>query len=287
MAGEVSTWIDPYGASTVLDVDWEATGRFFPEILFETQGVPGQPGERLRAVRHGVREFTIRITLTAASEAALRSSQRATVASMDPFRGAGILRVQSPIGDVRDISCFVASGLGMEEKPGNSGPTMQQMDVTFRAFDPYWQDSADISTSYTIGVTPTFFPIFPLRLTSSQIAVDATVVNGGDVEAWPVWQVIGPGSAITLRNLTTGKLMNFATTILTAGQYLTIDTRTAVATAKTVTREDGSNAFPDLSATSALWPLPVGSSAVRLEMGGAIAGSSSLQLNYRQRYLAP
>src|SRR5215203_1005537 len=152
MAGEISTWIDPYGVATVLDVDWDATGRFFPEILFETQGVPGQPGERVRAVRHGVREFTILITLTAATDAALRATQRATVLSMDPLRGAGTLRVQSPIGDVREISCYVSSGLGMEEKPGTSGPTMQQAPVTFRAFDPYWQDPSNISATYGSGV---------------------------------------------------------------------------------------------------------------------------------------
>lgn len=284
MSAEISQWIDPDGNSTTLDVDWNASGRFMPAIEFASTGVPGQPGERIREVRHGVKEFTIRLTLATADEPSLRQAQRALVTAMNPVRGPGILRVTSTIGDVREIACYYADGLGMEEKEETSGPNMQQADVTFRAFEPYWRDVSDTSQTFTIGVTPTFFPIFPIRLTSSQIAVDATAVNAGDVESWPVWQIAGPGSAITLRNLTTGKSFTLATTALAAGESITVDTRPGY---KTLTKSDGSSVFSDLTTTSSIWPLIVGSNSIRLEMGGAISGSSSLQINYRQRYLSP
>lgn len=287
MTAEISQWIDPDGNVTTLDVDWEATGRFMPAIEFETTGVPGQPGERLRAVRHGVHEFTIRVTISAGSEPALRTAQRALVTAMNPGRGEGILRVTSPLGDVREIACRYSEGLGMEEKPGTSGVTMQQADITFKAFDPYWRDANDTSETYSIGVVPTFFPIFPIRLTSSQIAVDDTALNSGDVETWPVWQIGGPGSAITLRNLTTGEYLTIAGISLNAGEYITVDTRPTGTTPKTVRLADGTSVFSALTATSSLWSLPVGSSSVRLEMGGAIAGSSYLQISYRQKYLSP
>lgn len=284
MSAEISQWIDPDGNSTTLDVDWNASGRFMPAIAFATTGVPGQPGERVREVRHGVKEFTIRLTLVTNDEPSLRQAQRNLVTAMNPARGPGTLRVTSTIGDVREILCYYADGLGMEEKEETSGPNMQQADVTFRAFEPYWRDVSETSQTFSIGVTPTFFPIFPIRLTSSQIAADAAVVNAGDVETWPVWQIAGPGSAITLRNLTTGKSLTLATTPLVAGESITIDTRPGY---KTLTKSDGTSVFADLTTTSSLWPLIVGSNAIRLEMGGAIAGSSSLQINYRQRYLSP
>lgn len=284
MSAEISQWIDPDGNVTTLDVDWQASGRFMPEVSLISTGVPGQPGERLREVRHAVKEFTIRLTLVTDDEPSLRVAQRNLVTAMNPARGPGILRVTSTIGDVREIECYYASGLGMEEAEGTSGPNMQQADVTFRAFEPYWRDPLETSIPFGIGVTPTFFPIFPIRLTSSQIAVDVTVDNTGDVEAWPVWQIIGPGSAITLRNVTTGKLLTLATVPLNAGESITVDTRPGY---KTVTKQDGTSVFYDLTTSSSLWPLIIGNNAVRLEMGGAIAGSSSLQLNYRQRYLSP
>ncbi|WP_086846729.1 phage distal tail protein [Amycolatopsis kentuckyensis] len=284
MSAEISQWIAVDGTVTTLDVDWDASGRFAPPPVFASTGVPGQPGERLREVRHGIKEFTVKLTLAASDEGSLRTAQRALVKAMNPVRGPGTLRVTSPLGDVREILCYYSDGLGMDEKEGVSGPSMQQADVTFRAFEPYWRDASDISISYTVGVTPTFFPFFPLRLTSSQIAVDATVSNNGDVETWPVWQINGPGNSITLRNITTGELLTLTGVTLTAGQFITVDTRPGYGTVK---MNDGTSIFSALTATSSLWSLAEGSNAVRLEMTGATAGASALQLNYRQKYLSP
>jgi phage-related protein len=284
VSAEVTQWIDPTGIVTTLDVDWDASGRFMPDIQHEEDGIPGQPGARHRASRHKTHDFTLKITVAAADEPSLRTALRQLVRSMDPARGEGIVRVQSPIGDVREIACYYTSGLGMDENPGNSGPNMQQAKVTFRAYDPYWRNVSDTSQSFTIGAVPSFFPFFPLRLTASQIAVDTTVANAGDVEAWPVWTIKGPGSGIVLRNLTTGQNLIFSTTALGTGESITIDTRPGQ---KTVLKNTGANLFPDLDITSAVWSLASGSNAVRLEMASAVAGKSALQLNYRPRYLAP
>ncbi|MEU0797181.1 hypothetical protein ABZ342_44565 [Amycolatopsis sp. NPDC005961] len=285
MSAELCTWVDVDGGETVLDVDWQATGRFMPAPRFVATGVPGQPGERLREVQHDVKDFTIRLTLAASSEAQLRQMQRDLVSAMDPVRGDGIFRVQSTIGDVREIACRYVSGLDMQEEPEMSGPNMQQADVTLRAYEPYWRDANDTTNTFGIGVTPTFFPIFPMRLTSSQIAVDATALNAGDVEAWPRWTITGPGGDVTLRNLTTGDYLTLNGISLAAGESIAIDTRPGY---KTITANDGSSIFSMLSISSSLWSLPARmTSSIRLEMGGAVAGSSSLQLSYRQRYLSP
>jgi hypothetical protein len=294
VSAEVTQWIDPAGVPTLLDVDWDASGRFMPDVAHEEDGVPGQPGARHRASRYKPREFTLKLTLSAADEPSLRTAQRQLVYAMDPTRGEGIIRVQSPIGDVREIGCYYTAGLGMDEKPGTNGPGMQQAAVTFRAYDPYWREPLDEIRSFTVGPSPSFFPFFPLRLTSSEIAVDVTVVNG-DVEAWPVWTITGPGSGIVLRNLTTGQSLVFRATALGAGESIVIDTRPGI---KTVTLNsqnplfsasvyDGTNLAPDVGITSALWSLKAGPNATRLEMAGAIVGASALQLRYRRRYLAP
>lgn len=282
MAAEITQWIDPAGAVTLLDVDWDASGRFMPDIVHEEDGTPGRPGRRHRAARHDAHSFTLKLTVATADEASLRTAIRQLVHAMDPVRGEGTIRVTSPLADVREIACYYLSGLGLDEKPDNAGPTMQQANVAFRAYDPYYRDTAFTVQTFTIGAVPTFFPIFPIRLTSSQIAVDATVTNSGDVECWPVWTVTGPGSVIVLRNLTTGQSITFSTLALGAGESIVIDTDPG-----TVTKQDGSNQFPDLTIGSDLWALQPGGNAVRLEMAGAVAGTSALQLNYRQRYLTP
>jgi Phage tail protein len=278
---ETITWLDADGASTLLEVEWATEDRFAPPVLFDEEVVPEQPGARVRAVRHGVRTFVLPLWITAASEAGLRSTLRSLVAAMDPLRGPGRIRVSAPGGDQREITCFYQDGLNLKEVLGqNSGPLMQRAPVIFRAPDPYFYDISDtLSPDYTIGTPATFFPILPLRLTNSDVFADLTVVNSGDVQAWPVWTLIGPGSAITLRNLTTGKVLTLSVT-LGAGESVTIDTRPG---AKTVTKNDGSNLFGHLG-TSALWPLARGTNQIRMEMAGATT-ASLLRFARRHAYL--
>lgn len=288
MTAEITQWIDPNGAVTTMDVDWKAKGRFMPPIVYQEDVVPDQPGSVPRSFRHGPREFTVRINLNAATEPALRTLQRSMMYTADPTRGEGIIRVTSPLGDVREIGCRYITGFETEEEPGVSGPTMQQSDVTFRAFDPYWRDQSDVSQTFTIGTPPSFFPFFPLRLTSSEIAVDDTVTNDGDVPAWPVWTITGPGNIISLQNLTTGRSMVLQTASLGIGESITVDTRPSklYPTGKTILKQDGTSLFSDQSSTSALWALAVGANAIRLAMSSAVVGQSALNLSWRRKWLA-
>lgn len=280
---ETVTWIDADGASTTLEVEWNTSGRFAPPVMFEEEGVPEQSGARLRNVRHGVREFVLPVWIEAATEAALRTAMRDLVKAMNPLRGPGKIRVQSPLGDEREITCSYTDGLDMRETIGEtSGPLVQRAPVVFRAHDPYWQAVSDVTDTYSSGDPAPFFPFFPLRLSSSTVFADAAPDNTGDIDAWPVWTILGPGSTIVLRNLTTGYAMELSTT-LGSSETLTIDTRPG---AKTVTKGDGTNLFTSLSTTSYLWPLSAGLNSVRVEMSGTTS-ASSVTLAFRPRYLSP
>lgn len=286
MADEITQWIDADGASTTLEVEWDVSGRFMPRVEFEADGVPGQPGAYFRDVTHGIREFMLAIHIPGSNDIDLRAQMRNMVARMDPTRGAGKIRVTSPAGDQREIVCRYSGGLEMAEKLGEaSGERWQRAVVSFLAHDPYWYDVSPTSQTFAVDpLVPSFFPIFPLKLTASELAVDAAVDNTGDVETWPVWTVTGPGSVIVLRNLTTSKTISFSTGALTASETLVIDTRPGY---KTVKLGDGTNMYPALDTTSALWPLVRGTNTIRLEMSGVDNDVSSLNLSYWRRYLSP
>lgn len=284
MSAEITQWVDPDGVVTVLDVDWEATGRFMPEPQVDEDEIPEQDGSRWRATRFKPRDFTLKITVVANTEPALRTELRNIVKAMNPKKGEGVIRVTSPIGDTREIGCRYSGGLSLDEKAEVSGPTMQQALVTFHANDPLWRDESDTTNTYQIGDPPSFFPSPPLRLTASEIAVDTTVDNQGDDDMWPVWTIYGPGAGATLRNLTTGKVLSLPDITLGSGESITIDTRPGK---KTILRSDGANMFSSITVTSALWPLVEGTNAIRLEMTDVTVGVSMLQLSYRQRYLSP
>lgn len=284
MSGELTWWVAPDGVQTQLDVDWSASGRFMPAISHQELAVPGQPGSFIYQSLHQPHEFTLPVWFYGTSDIALRDVIRAIMFQMSPDRGTGAILVQSPDAVQRQIFCRVSDGLGLDESTGSAGIETQKAAILFRAFDPYWYDVNVTSQTWGITSVPTFFPIFPLRLTSSEVVVSQVVVNGGDVPTWPVWTITGPGSGIQLQNLTTGQTLVFSTLALGPGQSVTIDTRPGV---KTVTMQDGSNVFWDLSATSALWALTVGSNSFNLQMASAIAGQSTVSISYSQRYLSP
>lgn len=282
---ETILWVDPEDGLTELDCEWDATGRFAPLPVFEADGVPGQPGMRLRAVRHDVHEFGMKFWFYDTTEEALRSTLRSVVYKMDPTRGVGRLRVVAPAGDSREIFCHVSSGLGISEVLGeDAGIYSQRITATFIAHDPYWYAVGDTAIVYTGDVeTATFFPFFPLRLSAGSVFVDDNDINNpGDLEAWPVWTVAGPASNIVISNLTTEQSITLNTT-LSSGQSVTIDTRPG---AKTVLDDSGTSLFSLLTATSSLWSLAQGNNHIQVALDST-SSTSSLRLAFRPRYLTP
>jgi hypothetical protein len=278
---------DPYAGTHF--VAWNVQGRFSPQARFDEEGIPDADGMRLRAVYYGPGEVTVPVWVQGTSDADLRAKTRALVSTMNPKRGDGRLRVTSPIGDQRELLCRVADGLqGMERIGDTSGAVAQFFPLTFRAHDPFWQDTADTSAGpWEIGTSPgTFFPLFPILLSSSEVFAQANVTNTGDEDAWPVWTITGPGASPRIINNTTEKGFSLATYTLAAMETVTVDTRPTGATRKTVTSSENGDLYRLLDAGSALWPLVPGANSISIELGGAVAGQSSVQMRRRHRYLA-
>lgn len=291
MADEVVTWVDADGGLTVLPAEWKARGRFMPPVRIRSDAVPGQSGEIPREVRHGVREFVLPLFWKSADDEALRTELRDILDKMNPANDDGTprfgkVRVQSPLGDVREITCLYSGGLELDEIVDDaSGLDWQKIPLTFVAHDPYWYDLSPVSSPvWTVTDVPLFFPILPVYLAASELVVSETITNTGSVEAWPVWTIRGPGSGIILKNLTTGLDLSLSGLTLADGQALTIDTRPGV---KSVELSDGTDLYEELDAAASLWPLRKGDNTIRLEMSGVNATTSSLQVTYWRRYLAP
>lgn len=280
---EAVEWVAADGTTTALSVDWDAFGRFMPPIRRNEETVPLQPGARLRDAVHDVREVLLTLILTGVDESALRASLRSLTATFDPSRGDGKLRVTAPDSVQRELTCRYSGGLELSERLGDdSGPGWQEVPALFRAVDPYWYDTSSTVQTFTSGTPQTFFPIFPIRLSSSTVFSSTAVDNTGDVAAWPVWTITGPGTNLVLRNLTTGKTLAMTYT-LAAGQTITVDTRPG---AKTVTLNTGANLYQYLTSPPHLWSLRRGSNTVQVELS-SVTSASSVALSYKRGFLTP
>ncbi|MGE5619744.1 MAG: phage distal tail protein [Sphingomonadaceae bacterium] len=285
MAERIS-WIDPAGVETVLNdgVNCQVLrgrkGAFAPPVSFIEEEVPGRPGARYRQTKILPRNLDLPLLVRGTDPDDLRGRIGALVYAMDPDRGEGRIRVRSTSGEQRELFCRYAAGLEGEEGGELWGGDWAKFLVSFRAVDPHWYSTYPLVRTYSIGDAALFFPLLPLNIAPSTLFVDdMQIENPGDHEAWPVWDLLGPGSDITLTNLTTGDSLSLTIT-LAAGEHLYIDTRPGV---KTVKHQDGTNAYDHLSATSRLWPLAVGINVVDLTMGGS-STDSQITLSFTPAY---
>lgn len=288
MTDELVSWIDADGAEHSLGPDSSVAllvGRedwWMPEFDFAADPVPFQPGARLRQVSAKPREPALPLLLRAESYDALWQLRKDVLGWFDPTRGDGYLRVTDPQGEQRELAARAVSGLGLREKWPDSSPTHQHAVVTLRAYEPYWQDTEEQEQAFGTPQTAVWFPIFPLNLASSSVFSNPVVDNNGDVEAWPVWTITGPGSNPVLANQTTGKSISLTLT-LAAGEQVIIDTRPGE---KSVTNAVGASLFPYLSSTSELWPLARGVNLLAVTVASSTS-ATSVSLRYKRRWLGP
>lgn len=280
---EVVVWIDASGTETDLHDGTELltlagmNGREMPAWKLLGDEAPLADGSQVRLAKSTSRDLDLPLLVRCQSRAALQQKLRELAWAFNPRRGDGKLRVTSADGIQRVLTCRYIRGLDTED----NGLSWKKVILTLRAFEPYWDAAAETSQNISAGAVSAFFPIFPLLLMVSGLFATATIVNGGDAAAWPIWTIYGPGANPKIINVTSGKRFELGLS-LQSNQHVEIDTRPG---RKTVTLSTGESVFHLLSAASSLWELEVGSNAVRIELDGNDS-NSCVRLRYTERYLS-
>lgn len=254
----------------------EAQQRMMPPVTLNTIRVPQAQGGRFQFARHDIRLATLPVVLPGPQDG--RDELRRWARVLDPVRGEGTLTVvQGPYAG-RQLVCAYETGL---ETLSEEYPLLGLTVLAFRASDPYWQDATESSITATVDSTAhTWFPFLPLILGASDVFASLTITNTGDVDAWPVVTVAGPGIELNVRNDTTGLGWSFSGAV-PAGSALVVDHRPGHKAA----RLDGFNAFGRLSDDSTLWPLVPGPN--RITIGFAdVTLASAVRFAWRNRWLS-
>lgn len=292
---EVTEWIGPDGTVVNLmefvqtglgaGIQPGRRGAFMPPIDKAEDKIPYQNGTRLKYVSLGARDVDFPIYLKGTSEDDLRQRMRDMVAQFNPLGDEdGRIRITRPDGTQREIICRYHQGMEILETDEYYGSGYCKCIVTFRANDPVWYDVTPQSNTYGSGAAIPFFPGTPFRLTSSAIfATTGPITNTGDLEAWPIWIVQGPGTDIALRNEDTGEKIEFLPdVILTAGMSVTIDTREGL---RSVRRNDNLSLYGKLTGDSVLFPLYKGANNLRIDMQNTTE-DSLVTLSYFRGFLS-
>ena len=252
---ETHEWRSAVGEVVRFVTRTDVKQRMMPPVTVTTVRVPQAQGGRFRYARHNERVATIPVVLPGPDTG--RDELRRWATALDPVKGEGTLTVVQGSHPGRQLVCVYEAGL---DSFAEQSPLLGLTTLAFRAADPYWQDSTEQQIVASINTsTFTWFPFLPLVLGASDVFAAATITNGGDVDAWPVVTITGPGTDLNVTNQTSGQTWAFTGSIA-AGSVLIVDTRPGH---KSVTL-DGFNAFGRLTDTSVLWPLEPGSNRVTI-----------------------
>jgi phage-related protein len=282
------SFTDPAGAVTKFS-DWAngwvlqpgAKGLDMPAYNFTQDESPGIDGYAIRQVRASGKEIALPIAFWADdSRAAYLARRRTLIRSLNPKRGLGALTVAQSDGTARTIGACYSAGLEGDESLDAAGARWCMGVLTFACPSPFWL-GAEVTTEWRSAVTGTFFPVLPLVVGNSQVLGAVTVDNDGDDDAFPVWTITGPATAVSLTNVTTGEVLVLARTV-TVGDTIVIDTRERQQTALL---NGVTNLWGALSDPSTMWALEPGLNDLTLTVTGSTS-NTRVRMTYQPRYLA-
>jgi hypothetical protein len=284
-------WTDPGGTRHVLgfagsgyDVLTGLRGRWMPPATPVEDEISYIPGSVLRDVNVRPLDFPLPILVSGESAAQLHQRLRDLMYWFSPGRGDGIFESRAPDGTTRLLNCRAREIDLVEEWPQRS-ETTQQVIVSLHAADPYWYADADETATWSqnFGLPSPPFPVtFPWLFPSNILFAAATVDNPGQVESWPTWLIVGPGSNPSLRNVTTGETMVFGRTLGLGESILVELSRDAV----NITDGLGTKLFSTLSNPSVAWAIQPGINQIQVGMAAATS-ASYVTMAYRPKFLGP
>lgn len=172
---------------------------FAPADIF-TSSSAALAGSRYRGSRTGERRIRLPLQVYAGSSAAWFAMEKRFWLTMRRDRPGTLTVVQKSTGEARSVAArFVTDGQpAYTHDPGARG--WADYSVELLAEDPYWR-GAPIRRTFA-GSAPVDFlpdaPGDPFVISEGSNLSTATIRNPGDVDAWPVWTVSGPTTAVTL-----------------------------------------------------------------------------------------
>jgi hypothetical protein len=187
----------------------------------------------------------------------------------------GRLRVARPDGSVREILAHYQGGIDGEPDQGWLWDTAV---ISLLCEDPYFRalDAVTITREHSAGGTPFLNPF--LTVSSGQVLGESTIINDGDVDAYPTWTITGPADAVSATNHTTGEEFEITHT-LTAGQVITVTTDPPTVRGPSDTILTSALTWPG----SVLWGLVPGVNEVEFSVTSSASGTS-IVLSFVPRY---
>lgn len=238
-------------------------------------------GGRHRSTRRGPRSILFPV-LMFGSVGELENMMRRLARLMNDTYSAPILAAHYPDGSIYETEFHYEGGLDPQYGNDTNVRDFIKIALQLRSPSPYWTNR--IATDYPFvsptagrGLIRTGNSFSKLRISSGQILGDVVVNNAGDVEAFPVWTIKGPGNYFEAIRRKDGATFRY-NSVLTASNIVTVNTQE-----KTVVDQTGADRYTSMSTAPKLFSIPPGESSIRVYLDGAVLGTSLVAFQLKER----
>ncbi|WP_259454011.1 phage tail family protein [Streptomyces ginkgonis] len=263
-----------------------ASGLDMPPVELHSDDSPNLDGSIFRSTRTGSREIMLPVYLYGIDRRSLRDLKQRLAVALNPAHGP--CRLEATEGDAqpRHLYCYYRGGMEGNEAEDSAGFRWAKYGLTFTAPDPWWYGPDLRVAEWSFGIGKPFLgrPLYPFRISLGGVDAQVPVVNPGQVEAWPHWEIKGPVRSFNLvgpSGDSFGMPSPDGADVVPDGRVLTVDTRPGH---KSLIDDQGTNYWPRLAPNPRLWPIPAGRSEVALNVIAG-SGTASVRLTLRPRYL--
>jgi len=229
-----------------------------------------------RHTKRQARDVDLPVTVFGTSRGDVETKLRRLGKILQDSLGAPKLRATYTGGESLYLEVHYTGGGETVYDNDQAGLTWATWGLMLRAPNPFWRSG--LEETFSIGSGGTGRGLLPqlskLKVSSSSQLGTVTVVNAGDVAAYPVWTITGPVQNLVISNGTQG----FGFGQIFSGEVLTVNTETGA-----VTDADGVNSYSRLSAAPKLFLLPPGTTSLAVN-GDDVDLNFNVQLTYSPRY---
>jgi hypothetical protein len=258
------------------------TGLGMPPVSLAADPLPSSDGSVFRGLRYAERDLFIPVAILGDDATAVTSYRRVLERLLSPRGGPVTLTVTHPSGEQRRITGWYIDGAKGDEGSDQAGRCFEKKGLLLRCLGPWWyaeqQTQSWVLTETAVAFLDPTKSFFPITLMAAEVEGAATVVNDGDGDAEPIWDVTGPGDSVTVSSR--GQSWVYGARI-EPEQTIRVDCRRTHQTVVDVA--DGRNLFAHMSGDPALWLLTPGPNDISVAMPGADI-RSRIQIRWSPRF---
>jgi hypothetical protein len=229
-----------------------------------------------RNTRRAVRNIDLPVTVLGADALTVETNLRRLSRLTQDTLGPTILTVLRDTGNLT-MKLHYTGGAELKYGGSDGGSQWARLVLSFQAPQPFWESATEESFSVTTGETGRgLLPqLAKLRISSSQSLGTINVDNTSDVSVFPIYEIAGPVTGLTVSNGTDE--WGFSTTV-DEGDLVEVDTG-----AGTVTGTGGSNLYAILNSAPKLFSFPPGETTITIE-GTSANTETRVTCRYSLRY---